>query len=133
MRVPTTSSASTSARRPSRRWSSIQATDQIIWSDYQRHETKQPEKTLEFLGRLEADLWHRARQLPHVHDRLGRRRARAAHRRQVRAGSRRPCRSRSRSSIPKCNSVIELGGQDAKIIVFKPRIRRPGARRRFRR
>src|SRR5216117_3633507 len=32
------------------------ATDQMIWSDYQRHETKQPEKTLEFLGRLEADL-----------------------------------------------------------------------------
>ena len=32
------------------------ATDAIVWSDYQRHETKQPEKTLEFLGRLEADL-----------------------------------------------------------------------------
>src|SRR6266511_4130808 len=32
------------------------ATDQIVWSDYQRHETKQPEKTLEFLGRLEAEL-----------------------------------------------------------------------------
>src|SRR5262249_61727529 len=32
------------------------STDQMIWSDYQRHETKQPEKTLEFLGRLEADL-----------------------------------------------------------------------------
>ena len=32
------------------------ATDAIVWSDYQRHETKQPEKTLEFLERLEADL-----------------------------------------------------------------------------
>ena len=32
------------------------ATDEMIWSDYQRHETKQPEKTLEFLGRLEAAL-----------------------------------------------------------------------------
>src|SRR5437773_5232001 len=32
------------------------ATDTIVWSDYQRHETKQPEKTLEFLGRLEAEL-----------------------------------------------------------------------------
>ncbi len=31
-------------------------TDAIIWSDYQRHETKQPEKTLEFLLRLEAEL-----------------------------------------------------------------------------
>ena len=25
------------------------ATDEILWQDYQRHETKQPEKTLEFL------------------------------------------------------------------------------------
>ena len=32
------------------------STDAMLWSDYQRHETKQPEKTLEFLGRLEADL-----------------------------------------------------------------------------
>ena len=29
------------------------ATDQILWQDYQRHETRQPEKTLEFLQRLE--------------------------------------------------------------------------------
>ncbi|HYU80153.1 MAG TPA: hypothetical protein VEK56_14285, partial [Vicinamibacterales bacterium] len=32
------------------------ADDRMIWSDYQRHETKQPEKTLEFLNRLEADV-----------------------------------------------------------------------------
>ena len=25
-------------------------TDQILWSDYQRHDTKQPEKCLEFLS-----------------------------------------------------------------------------------
>ena len=31
------------------------ATDQILWQDYQRHETKQPEKTLEFLKRIEAE------------------------------------------------------------------------------
>src|SRR5215468_7926687 len=30
-------------------------TDQVLWQDYQRHETKQPEKTLEFLKRMEAD------------------------------------------------------------------------------
>ena len=29
------------------------ATDEIIWRDYQRHETKQPEKTLEFLKRMQ--------------------------------------------------------------------------------
>jgi len=27
--------------------------DQIIWQDYQRHETKQPEKLLEFLKRMQ--------------------------------------------------------------------------------
>src|SRR5438105_9067919 len=31
------------------------ATDEVLWQDYQRHETKQPEKTLEFLKRMEAD------------------------------------------------------------------------------
>src|SRR5712691_10333650 len=31
-------------------------TDTILWSDYQRHETKQPEKTLDFLCRQETDL-----------------------------------------------------------------------------
>src|ERR1700739_1893422 len=30
--------------------------DKVLWQDYQRHETKQPEKTLEFLKRMEADL-----------------------------------------------------------------------------
>ena len=29
--------------------------DEILWQDYQRHETKQPEKVLEFLKRIEAD------------------------------------------------------------------------------
>ena len=33
-----------------------EAGDRIVWSDYQRHETKQPEKTLEFLRRMEAEL-----------------------------------------------------------------------------
>ena len=29
--------------------------DQILWQDYQRHDTKQPEKTLEFLQRIEKE------------------------------------------------------------------------------
>ena len=32
------------------------ATDKILWQDYQRHETKQPEKTLEFLRRMEEEV-----------------------------------------------------------------------------
>jgi len=31
------------------------ATDQILWQDYQRHETRQPEKVLEFLKRMESE------------------------------------------------------------------------------
>ena len=31
-------------------------TDRVVWQDYQRHETKQPEKSLEFLRRIEADV-----------------------------------------------------------------------------
>src|SRR5215475_3390523 len=32
------------------------ASDEVLWQDYQRHETKQPEKTLEFLKRMEAEV-----------------------------------------------------------------------------
>src|SRR3990172_1360060 len=32
------------------------AEDKILWSDYQRHDTKQPEKVLEFLQRIESEL-----------------------------------------------------------------------------
>src|SRR5215475_9610707 len=32
------------------------ATDQILWSDYQRHDTKQPEKVLEFCKRFEKEI-----------------------------------------------------------------------------
>src|SRR5919109_4274320 len=41
------------------------ATDQVLWQDYQRHETKQPEKTLEFLKRMEKEF-----QLPADHFRI---------------------------------------------------------------
>ena len=30
-------------------------TDEILWKDYQRHDTKQPEKVLEFLQTIEAE------------------------------------------------------------------------------
>ena len=39
--------------------------DQILWQDYQRHDTKQPEKTLEFLQRIEKEF-----QLPADHFRI---------------------------------------------------------------
>ena len=39
------------------------ATDQIVWQDYQRHETKQPEKVLEFLRRIEEEAGVSSREL----------------------------------------------------------------------
>ncbi len=93
-------------------------TDQIIWSDYQRHETKQPEKTLEFLKRMQEE----AGIAPHncrifitgsgggaLANLVG-----AKFVQEVTAVS-----LAVEKMHPEVNSVIELGGQDAKIIVFK--------------
>src|ERR671936_411637 len=95
------------------------ATDQIVWSDYQRHETKQPEKTLEFLGRLEADLQITSDTCrmfitgsggSNLAPLIG-----AEFVQEVTAVS-----LAVEKLHPEVHSVIELGGQDAKIIVFKP-------------
>jgi activator of 2-hydroxyglutaryl-CoA dehydratase/predicted nucleotide-binding protein (sugar kinase/HSP70/actin superfamily) len=94
------------------------ATDAIVWSNYERHETKQPEKTLEFLARLEADLA------------IGRDNCRMFLTGSG-AGTLAPLvggkfvQEVTAVSLaveklhPEVNSVVELGGQDAKIIVFK--------------
>jgi activator of 2-hydroxyglutaryl-CoA dehydratase/predicted nucleotide-binding protein (sugar kinase/HSP70/actin superfamily) len=92
--------------------------DQILWQDYQRHDTKQPEKTLEFLQRIEKEF-----QLPSDHFRIfitgsggggitpliG-----AKFVQEVNAVS-----LAVEKLHPEVGSVIELGGQDAKIIIFK--------------
>src|SRR5918996_861050 len=94
------------------------ATDAMVWSDYQRHETKQPEKTLEFLGRLEAELaitGENTRMFitgsggATIAPLVG-----AKFVQEVTAVS-----LAVEKLHPEVNSVIELGGQDAKIIVFK--------------
>ncbi len=90
---------------------------EILWSDYQRHETRQPEKTLEFLVRI-------GNAFPDAED--------------IRVfvtGSgagplREPINARFVQEVnavtiaveklhPDVGSVIELGGQDAKIIMFR--------------
>jgi predicted CoA-substrate-specific enzyme activase len=95
------------------------STDAIVWSDYQRHETKQPEKTLEFLGRLEAELGINAANCrafitgsggSAIAPLIG-----AKFVQEVTAVS-----LAVEKLHPEVHSVIELGGQDAKIIVFKP-------------
>jgi predicted CoA-substrate-specific enzyme activase len=94
------------------------ATDQILWQDYQRHETKQPEKTLEFLKRMEAGTGinrHNTRMFltgsggGGIAEQIG-----AKFVQEVTAVS-----LAVEKLHPEVYSVIELGGQDAKIIVFK--------------
>jgi len=93
-------------------------TDQIVWSDYQRHETKQPEKTLEFLKRLEAEIGIDGDNCRvfitgsggcNLAPLIG-----AKFVQEVTAVA-----LAVEKLHPEVNSVIELGGQDAKIIVFK--------------
>ncbi len=93
-------------------------THNIIWSDYQRHDTKQPEKCLEFLKRMEADTGIKAGETrifitgsggggiaPYIGAKFVQ---------EVNAVS-----LAVEHLYPECGSVIELGGQDAKIIIFK--------------
>jgi predicted CoA-substrate-specific enzyme activase len=93
-------------------------TDQMLWQDYQRHETKQPEKVLEFLQRMQADAGiaaHNTRMFitgsggATLAELVG-----AKFVQEVTAVS-----LAVEKMHPEVNSVIELGGQDAKIIVFK--------------
>src|ERR1700758_2981151 len=94
------------------------ATDRILWQDYQRHETKQPEKTLEFLRRIEAEAGvnrHNTRIFltgsggGGIAEQIG-----AKFVQEVTAVS-----LAVEKLHPEVYSVVELGGQDAKIIVFK--------------
>src|SRR5438477_8471740 len=94
------------------------ATDQILWQDYQRHETKQPEKTLEFLKRIEAEVGVNSQNTRMfltgsggggIAEQIG-----AKFVQEVTAVS-----LAVEKLHPEVYSVVELGGQDAKIIVFK--------------
>ncbi len=94
------------------------ASDKVLWQDYQRHETKQPEKTLDFLKRMEAEVGinrHNTRMFltgsggTGIADQIG-----AKFVQEVTAVS-----LAVEKLHPEVYSVIELGGQDAKIIVFK--------------
>src|SRR5258705_8338111 len=92
--------------------------DNVLWQDYQRHETKQPEKTLEFLKRMEADVGinsHNTRMFltgsggGPITDQIG-----AKVVQEVKAVSLAVDKPHT-----EVNSVIDIGGQDARIIVFK--------------
>ena len=94
------------------------ATDSTIWQDYQRHETRQPEKVLEFLQRMEADAGISPQNTRvfitgsgggTIADRIGAKFVQEVH----------AVALAVEKMHPEVYSVIELGGQDAKIIVFK--------------
>src|SRR5580698_4426441 len=92
--------------------------DKIVWQDYQRHETKQPEKVREFLDRIEAEAGVTPKNSRAfitgsgggtLAELVG-----AKFVQEVTAVS-----LAVEKMHPEVYSVIELGGQDAKIIVFK--------------
>src|SRR5919106_7095600 len=94
------------------------ASDQIVWQDYQRHETKQPEKCLEFLERMEKEAGISTENTRvfmtgsgggNIAEQIG-----GKFVQEVTAVS-----LAVEKLHPEVYSVIELGGQDAKIIVFK--------------
>src|SRR6202046_588385 len=94
------------------------ATDKTIWQDYQRHETRQPEKCLEFLRRMEADtgisqentrIFITGSGGGTIAEMVGAKFVQEVHAVSLAV----------EKLHPEVYSVIELGGQDAKIIVFK--------------
>src|SRR5436305_12176234 len=94
-------------------------TDQILWQDYQRHETKQPKKALEMLKAIQADFPNTPNENYRVFI--------------TGSGGSNVCKHIGAKFVqevnavslaveklyPECGSVIELGGQYAKIIIFK--------------
>src|SRR5262249_58589640 len=92
--------------------------DEILWRDYQRHETKQPEKCLEFLKRIEAEF-----PIPCERIRVfvtgsgGGAIGNLIGAKFVQEGK--ALSLAVEKLYPEAGSVIELGGQDAKIIIFK--------------
>ncbi|MCA8946372.1 MAG: CoA activase, partial [Planctomycetes bacterium] len=95
------------------------ANNDILWSDYQRHETKQPEKVLEFMKTITAAFPNHPKEKMRVFitgsggtsiaPLIG-----AKFVQEVNAVS-----LAVEIFYPTAGSVIELGGQDAKIIIWK--------------
>jgi activator of 2-hydroxyglutaryl-CoA dehydratase/predicted nucleotide-binding protein (sugar kinase/HSP70/actin superfamily) len=92
---------------------------EVLWSDYQRHQTKQPEKVLELIEAIEASFPDSPREQWRVF--------------MTGSGAAPLCAGLGAKFVQEVNavtlavetlhpdvgSVIELGGQDAKIIIFK--------------
>jgi activator of 2-hydroxyglutaryl-CoA dehydratase/predicted nucleotide-binding protein (sugar kinase/HSP70/actin superfamily) len=95
------------------------ADDRVLWKDYQRHDSKQAEKVLEFLRRIEAEVPLADPSEARIFVTGSGGAGLAAHLgakfvQEVNAVS-----LAVEKLYPDAGSVIELGGQDAKIIIFK--------------
>ncbi len=105
-------------------------TGRILWRDYQRHDTRQPEKLLEFLQRMEAEIGIAPGNCRMFITGSGGNALSALigakFVQEVNAVS-----LAVEKLHPEVNSVIELGGQDAKIIIFKEDGANGGAGRKF--
>ncbi len=91
----------------------------VRWQDYQRHNTRQAEKVLEFLERMEAEGGLAAGRDRVFFTGSGAGIPRAARRRQAGAGSRRR-RGGVEQLHPDVRFVSEIGGEDMKTIFFTP-------------
>jgi predicted CoA-substrate-specific enzyme activase len=95
------------------------ASDAVLWKDYQRHETRQAEKTLDFLTKIGEAMGNPPSGDVRVFVTGSGGGSLAAlvgakFVQEVNAVS-----LAVEKLYPECNSVVELGGQDAKIIIFK--------------
>ena len=95
------------------------ARDAVLWKDYQRHETRQAEKALEFLLAMGEAMGNPPPDDVRVFVTGSGGASLAGHLgakfvQEVNAVS-----LAVEKLYPECNSVVELGGQDAKIIIFK--------------
>jgi len=94
------------------------AAGEVLWRDYRRHYTKQPEKALEFLTRIESELGIAPADMRLFLTGSGG----AALQRHVGGKFVQEVTAVSLAverQYPEAGSVVELGGQDAKIIIFK--------------
>ncbi|MAT39845.1 MAG: CoA activase [Ectothiorhodospiraceae bacterium] len=90
----------------------------IVWQDYKRHETKQAETVLDFLSRIEEHVaLDRSRTKIFITGSGGKKLAEYVGARFVQEVN--AVSLAVEKLYPETGSVIELGGQDAKIIIFK--------------
>src|SRR5690242_6228565 len=89
------------------------ATDRILWSDYQRHDTKQPEKVLEFLKRFETEIEDFRAEEARIFITGSGGNGMAKHLGAKFVQDVNAVSLAVEKIYPECGSVIELGGQDA--------------------